>query len=161
MLLDAGHLVAVGMSSSAIGVPYLYRGITIGEDIGSDVNHSFTFSARHLLPLAPVYLNGAIDPSSGDWSLTWMRRTRVGGEWRDGVDAELGETSENYEIDIFASGSYAVVKRTIAVTASSASYTSAQQVADFGSNQTTLYLRVYQLSEIVGRGTALQTSITR
>lgn len=161
VLLDAGHMLAVGMSSSAIGVPYLYRGITIGEDIGSDINHSFTFSARYLLPLSPVYLNGSIDPSSGDWSLTWMRRTRVGGDWRDGVDAELGETTEKYEIDIFSDGSYAVVKRTIAMTSSVASYPSTQQVSDFGSNQSTLYLRVYQLSGSVGRGTALQTSITR
>ena len=29
-----------------------------------------------------------------------------GGEWRDSVDASLGEASEAYQIDIYADGSY-------------------------------------------------------
>jgi hypothetical protein len=40
-------------------------------------------------------------------------------------------------------------------------YTSAQQVTDFGSNQAKLYVKVYQLTEHVGRGKPLTTSITR
>ena len=35
------------------------------------------------------------------------------------------------------------------------------QVTDFGSNQATLYVKVYQLSANVGRGYPLTTSITR
>jgi hypothetical protein len=31
-------------------------------------------------------------------------------------------------------------------------YSEADQVADFGSAQSTVYVRVYQLSQIVGRG---------
>jgi hypothetical protein len=42
--------------------------------------------------------------------------------------------------------------RTIAVTAPAANYTTAQQIADFGSAQGTVSVRVYQLSTSVGRG---------
>ena len=50
---------------------------------------------------------------------------------------------------------------TLTATAQTVAYTSAQQVTDFGSNQATLYVKVYQLSEYVGRGQPLTTSITR
>lgn len=42
--------------------------------------------------------------------------------------------------------------RTIAATTPTASYSAAQQVADFGSAQSSVSVRVYQLSASVGRG---------
>ena len=45
--------------------------------------------------------------------------------------------------------------RTISVTAETASYTAAQQTTDFGSTQSTIYFKVYQVSAQVGRGYAL------
>lgn len=149
------------MSSGSIGLSYLYRGITIDQDISTDSDRSFAYSGVNLKPLSPVYLNGSRDPASGDWTLTWIRRTREGGEWRDYVDASLGETSEAYQIEIYANGTYATVKRTISATSPTASYTSANQTADFGSNQSTLYLKIYQMSAVVGRGYPLTQSITR
>ena len=44
------------------------------------------------------------------------------------------------------------VVRTIAVTTPTASYSAAQQIADFGSAQSTISVRAYQLSASVGRG---------
>ena len=69
-------------------------------------------------------------------------------QWRDNVDASLGEGLQAYQIDVFADGTYATVKRTLASFAPS-SYTSAQRVADFGGNQSTLYLK--GLSTVVQR----------
>ena len=94
-------------------------------------------------------------------ALSWIRRTRSGGEWRDRVDADLGESSERYEIDIYTTSGYTTVKRTLTATSQSATYTSAEQVTDFGSNQATLYLKVYQMSSAVGRGYPLTQSLTR
>uniref|UniRef100_UPI00261EF757 hypothetical protein n=1 Tax=Accumulibacter sp. TaxID=2053492 RepID=UPI00261EF757 len=100
-------------------------------------------------------------PTSNDWALSWIRRTRDGGEWRDNVDASLSEASESYAIDVYADGSYAAVKRTITVSSPSCVYASTDQVSDFGANQATLYLKLYQISATVGRGYPLTTSITR
>jgi hypothetical protein len=161
VLLDDADLQWLALSSSAISQARLYRAITYGSDIGTDSDRSFTYSAVNLKPLYPIALTGARDPASADWSLTWLRRTRSGGEWRDGLDVDLGETSECYEIDIYASGAYTTVKRTLATTVPAAAYSSADQVTDFGSNQATLYLKLYQVSSTVGRGYPLTQSITR
>jgi len=161
ILLDTTDVAAIAMSTGSIGLGYLYRGITVDRDISTDSNRTFAYQGVNLKPLSPIALTGAIDPATADWSLSWIRRTRSGGEWRDYVDADLGESSEAYQIDVFADGTYAVVKRTLTTSSPAAAYTSADQVADFGSNQTTLYLKVYQMSSVIGRGYPLTQSITR
>jgi hypothetical protein len=131
-------------------------------DSGGDIE-ILAYRGVNLKPLSPIALTGNRDPSSNDWTLTWIRRTRTGGEWRDYVDADLGETSEAYadrrlrrwhlrhgQADDHHEH------------AGPAAYASADQVADFGANQATLYLKLYQMSSaIVGRGYPLTQSITR
>lgn len=161
VLLDTTDVAAIAMSSGAIGLSYLYRGITVDRDISTDSNRAFTYLGVNLKPLAPIALTGAIDPSSADWSLSWIRRTRTGGEWRDNVDADLGESTEAYQVDVFADSTYTTVKRTLTASSPAVTYTSAQQTNDFGGNQSTLYLKIYQMSAAVGRGYPLTTSIAR
>lgn len=62
----------------------------------------------------------------------------------------LNEESERYEVDIMDG---TAVVRTIVVTTPMAIYTAAQQVADFGSPQAAVSVRVLQLSAAIGRGT--------
>jgi hypothetical protein len=160
ILLDTDDLAPITLSASLIGLARHYRGITYGRDISTDSNRAFTYQAINLKPLSPILLNGHRD-ASGNWSLSWVRRARGLVEWRDYVDTPLNEATEQYQIEIFQDGGYTTVKRTLAVSAASASYTTAEQTADFGANQPTLYLRIYQLSATVGRGYPLQQSITR
>jgi hypothetical protein len=158
VLLDTNDVETILSESSQIGLPYLYRGITLNRDIDSDTNRTFTYRGINLKPLSPVYVTGVGSLVTNDWTLSWIRRTRIGGEWRDGVDANLGESLEKYEVDIFSNSSYTTVKRTLTVYSQTATYTSAQQVTDFGANQTTLYFKVYQISSIVGRGVGASAS---
>lgn len=162
VLLDSNTLSFVTANLNTIGASRTYRGITAGKDMSTDSDKAFTYTGVNLECLAPVYLNGNRHPSTNDWSLDWIRRTRVGGEWRDYVDATMGETAQSYEVEIYSSAAYTTIKRTISgLTAPAATYSSANQVTDFGSNQATLYVKVYQLSTNVGRGYPLTTSITR
>ena len=62
----------------------------------------------------------------------------------------LGEAEERYEVDILDG---ATVKRTLTATTPAATYTAAQQTADFGAPQPSVSLRIYQLSATRGRGT--------
>uniref|UniRef100_UPI0035B1ED2C phage tail protein n=1 Tax=Accumulibacter sp. TaxID=2053492 RepID=UPI0035B1ED2C len=160
VLLDTTDVAAIAMSAGSIGLSYLYRGITVNRDLGTDSNRTFAYRGVNLKPLSPIALTGNRD-AGNDWTLTWIRRTRDGGEWRDYVDASLGEAAESYAIDVYADGSYTSVKRTITASSPSCFYASADQVADFGANQATLYLKLYQLSATVGRGYPLTQSITR
>ena len=54
-------------------------------------------------------------------TITWMRRTRIGGDSWETPDVPLGEDTERYEVDILDG---ATVKRTLAAAASpSVTYT--------------------------------------
>lgn len=157
--LNIYDLQWVGMNINTIGLARSWRGVTLGAAIDSDTNRDATYRGVNLKPLSPVYLNG--NRASNNWTLTWIRRTRIGGELRDGVDVPLGEASEAYDVEIYDGAGYANVKRTISVTAQTASYSSADQTTDFGSAQSTLYLKIYQKSATIGRGYPLQASISR
>jgi hypothetical protein len=161
ILLDADEVALIVSSTAAIGQPRLYRGITFDQDISTDGNRTFTYQGVNFKPYAPIYLTGAVDPSSNDWSLSWLARTRIVSGWRDYVYAESGESIEQYVVEIFADGTYAVLKRVLTVSTRAATYVSADQVSDFGANQSTLYLKIYQLSATVGRGYPLTTSLVR
>lgn len=158
--INTTSLQFISVNSSAIGSEKLYRGITAGKALDSDTDRAFTYTGVNLECLSPVHLTGNRNPTSNDWTLTWVRRSRFSG-WRDYVDAALGETVESYEVEIYSSGTYATLKRTITAVTPTAAYTSAMQVTDFGSNQATLYVKIYQLSATVGRGYPLTAAITR
>lgn len=158
--LNAADLEFVNVNSSTIGSERNYRGITAGKSLDSDSNRAFTYRGVNLECLNPVHATGNRHPTTNDWTLTWIRRSRFSG-WRDLVDASLGETTESYEVDIFSDNTYATLKRTITSATPTVAYTSANQVTDFGSNQATIYLKIYQLSSVVGRGYPLTISLTR
>lgn len=160
VMLDSAVLAFISVNSSTIGAARTYRGITSGKPLSSDADMSFTYAGVNLECLSPVHLTGNRHPGTNDWTLEWIRRSRYD-QWRDYVDTPLGEVIESYEIDIYADGTYSTLKRTLTASTPAVAYTSAQQVTDFGSNQATLYVKIYQLSATVGRGYPLTTSITR
>jgi len=64
--------------------------------------------------------------------------------------------SERYEADILDG---ADVVRTLPATSPTATYTAADQTADFGSPQPAVSVRVYQLSTTAGRGTGRSATL--
>ena len=139
------------MAGSTYGISKFYKPVSIGNTLANTSPQSFTYTAIALKPYSPAQIAGTRD-GSGNLTLTWLRRTRIGGDWRDAVDVPLSEDSEKYEIDIMSGGT---VKRTITgLTSPTASYTAAQQVTDFGSAQSAITVNVYQISARVGRGYA-------
>jgi hypothetical protein len=139
------------MASSGWGIGKKFKPVTIGSTLGATTAQDFTYSAKSLKPYAPVHIVGSRN-TAGDLTINWKRRTRIGGDWRDGVDVPLSEESERYELEIMSG---ATLKRTITgLTSPTTIYTAAQQVTDFGSAQSSVSVRVYQLSAAVGRGYA-------
>ena len=159
--LATTETIFVSRSSAQINLAALFRPVTLDQDFDDVADEAFTYTGVNLKPLAPVDLNGSRDPSTNDWTLAWVRRARINTEWRDYVDVPLDEASESYAIEIYASGAYTTLKRILTATSATVAYSSANQVADFGSNQATLYVKIYQISATVGRGYPLTTSITR
>lgn len=142
----------VPLSTSEIGAARKYKTVTAGRALEEVNAESKTYAGERLECLSPVDLRASRD-GSGNITLTWIRRDRINAGWHDYADIPMSESTQAYEADIYTDGTYATVKRTLSgLTSATASYTSAQQVSDFGSNQATVYVRVYQLSASVGRG---------
>lgn len=132
-----------------------YKGVTYGKSLSSASDQAFALQSIGLKPFAPVHLRGSRDASS-NLTITWVRRTRVQGDWRDYTDVPIGEASERYEIDILSG---TTVKRTLTATSPSVVYAAADQTTDFGSAQASISVKIYQLSDRVGRGYAAAASV--
>jgi len=150
--LDPAFLEFVGLPVSALGIQKNYRAVSKGDLISSATDIPFTWAGENLKPLAPIYVKGS-KSTGGDWSIAWTRRTRTPVEPFAGVAAPLAESSESYDVEIYSDATYGTLKRTLSgLTAASATYTSAQQTTDFGAVQKFLYVKVYQVSSVLGRG---------
>jgi hypothetical protein len=132
-----------------LGWTWRYRAGPAGRDHADPaaVEFAATVTSEALRPLSPVRVNARRE--EGGIRLAWIRRTRRDGDAWEPVDVPLGEDAERYAIDILRNG---VVQRTLMSTQPSILYSSADELADFGSPQITLDLRVAQISAVAGRG---------
>lgn len=106
-----------------------------------------------LKPLAPVHV--AAKRAGDGIHISWIRRTRIDGDgW--GIEVPLGEESEAYAVEILSGGA---VVRSIPCAVPQALYAAADELADFGAVQTSLHVRVAQLSSTVGTGHAAEVML--
>ncbi|MEI9887050.1 MAG: glycoside hydrolase TIM-barrel-like domain-containing protein [Rhizomicrobium sp.] len=111
---------------------------------------SAQFAGLGLRPLSPVHLCARWQ--GGDLVLTWIRRTRLGGDSWDQTEVPLAEDSERYDVEI-RDGSGAVVRTLSSLPAPPAIYTAAQIATDYPTGPPTPFrFTVYQLSASFGRG---------
>ena len=150
LVLDPATLTRAS-SLDEVGLSRLYLAVSIGSDPSLAEAVAFTNEAASLKPYAPVHVRGTRNVA-GDLTITWIRRTRFSGEWRDLVDVPLNEASEGYEVDVLDGAGQVV--RTLSSTNPSVMYSDADQTTDFGAPQSAIDLSVYQLSASVGRGFA-------
>lgn len=150
VLIDAA-LARIDIGESGIGRPFNWRYGPAERDIGDtnygQGNHAFRGIARR--PFAPVHVRAR--RVGGDVTLTWVRRTRLGGDTWEQAEVALGEASEAYEVDILAGDE---VVRTLRSATPAVAYPAADQRSDFGAPQASLACRVYQVSATFGRGKA-------
>jgi hypothetical protein len=155
VLLESSTVRVVEAPSAEYGVARYYRGASLGGLMDDAAEFAWTHNAVARKPLSPVLVGGGRD-ASGNLTINWVRRTRIGGGWINNADVPLGEASESYSIDIYNGGS---VVRTITEATATASYTAAQQTTDFGATQASISLVVYQVSAAVGRGYGASATI--
>jgi len=150
VLLD-GALDKQALANNVIGLVRQYKPVTIGNSLSTVSPQDFTYNGIALKPYSPVHISG-IRGGSGNVDISWVRRTRSGGDWRDFVDVPLNETSELYDVEIMNGSN--VARSFSGITGPSATYSAAQQIADFGSAQSSVSVKIYQISGAVGRGYA-------
>ncbi|MDC7788689.1 glycoside hydrolase/phage tail family protein [Rhodoplanes sp. TEM] len=144
-------LVPVARGIDSLGRTMVLRVVAADRDHGdaSAVAVTVTPQATALRPLAPVRLAGR--RTAEGIALSWIRRTRRDGDSWEVAEVPLGEEIEAYAVDILNGGT---VVRTLSTAGPSALYQTAQEIADFGTPQANLSVRVVQLSATVGRGIA-------
>lgn len=154
--VGAGGVARVALLISGLGVSRYYKAVTFGRAVSTATGATFIDTGEALRPFSPVDLRGARD-GPGNLTLTWQRRTRMATRMIGtlGISVPLGEDAESYTVKLYAAG-YGTLKRTITATSATAAYSAADQTADFGSPQATVYARVYQNSAQVGLGNTLE-----
>jgi hypothetical protein len=153
-------LVQPGLTFDQRTLTFTYRYGPAGEDFSDPafVEETRSFEALGLRPLAPAQLRGRRNYTNGDWTFTWQRRTRVGGDDWAQTEVPLGEESEAYEIEIYDLTG-ATLKRTLSASTPSVLYTASQQTSDFGAAQWNVFVRCYQLSAAFGRGAGAEALV--
>ncbi len=155
VLLDEA-VTPVGMTADETGLAFNWMYGPQGYDIGHAAYRSavHAFRGAGLRPLSPVHVRGRQIPEGLE--ISWIRRTRTGGDGWEQAEVPLGEASEAYEADILDG---ATVIRTLSSVSPAVIYTTAQQTADFGAPQASYAVRIYQLSATYGRGQAREAII--
>jgi hypothetical protein len=143
--------VATGLDE--LGRLWTHRVVPPGLDAGDAL--AATLSApvgpAALRPLAPVHVRARRGPAG--IAVTWVRRTRIGGDNWDLAEVPLGEDAERYRIDVLDG---ATLRRSAETTTPGWLYPLADELADFAVPRPDLALRVAQISAAVGPGTPLE-----
>jgi hypothetical protein len=155
VLLD-DTLIPLAVGAAELGRTATYRIGPVNKDHADSSYISITAipSAIALKPYAPVRVKAK--RLSDGIHITFIRCTRMGGDGWEAVEVPLSEENERYELDILSGAS---VVRTLSGTSPDILYPTSLETTDFGVVQSSLTLRVVQLSTSVGRGEAWEGSV--
>lgn len=129
------------------------KATTYGTLVSKSNPTEFYNTAKGLKPYAVC--NVTHYRNNNDLNISWMKRVRGNALLKDLIDVNDLD-ADSYEIDIIKNGS---VIRTIKTTNLNCVYTSAQQIEDFGSVQSSITVIIYKINSIIGRGFAKQLTI--
>ena len=153
------------ISEADLGLPWNWRIGPSSRPVSDEtyVAASFTPAGAGLRPFSVAHVEQPwrTARSPGDLTIRWTRRSRslAADTWGVG-DVPLAEDSEAYALDILDG---AVVKRSLTTGTTSVLYTAAQQIADWGAllgPGSSLDIRIYQLSALIGRGAVRSVTLT-
>lgn len=154
--LLSDYLERVEGSVSDVGTSLLFKAVTAGQSLDEVSPTAITVAGNSLKPYSPVNPTATKDPL-GNITISWTRRDRKAGLRTDYANLPMSEVSEKYEIDVY-SGS--TIVRTLFCSAPNYIYTAENQMVDFGRITSTIVIKIYQISGVVGRGYALVTTLT-
>jgi hypothetical protein len=95
VLVEPGNLLSWSPPAGMVGSTLRIAASGVGD--AAPVEASILFQARALRPPSPVAVSAAIG-MEGALTVRWTRRSRVGWNWLDDIDAPLGEQEERYRL---------------------------------------------------------------
>ncbi len=154
LLDDAVRSLAIPVSN--IGQNWTIRAVSFGDAFSVGIDSTFAIQGECLKPLTVVHAKAIKDTTSGDITLSWVRRTRIDGGLRDYVDVPLMEQSELYDV-VVMNGTSPV--RNWQLNVPSVVYSAANQTTDFGAAPSSLTVKITQRSGLIGPGKTLTTTV--
>ena len=141
-------LVQVDLPAAARGLARHYRvgPAQRGYDDPSFMHVVEAFDGIGLRPYGPTHLRASRE-SGGDLQVSWVRRTRIGGDSWASEEVPLGEAREDYRVRVGQGGT---IRREVDLSQPSWTYSAAAQASDGVTPGFTV--EVAQVSETFGSG---------
>jgi hypothetical protein len=137
VLLNPARLLTLPLTRAQVGARVRVTPLGLGDDGTAFVEHLVTGEAMR--QPSPVHLRASFD-TFGNLNCTWVRRSCLGWDWLDGVDAPLGSAVELYRATLMSSSAKVQVE-----TPSPAAQFTATQIGQLGSGN--LQLVVEQVGD--------------
>ncbi|MEG3126087.1 phage tail protein [Sphingomonas sp. GB1N7] len=112
VLIEPDAVATIDLPLSAIGGTVRVLASGIG-DVSGPVESGAALRGVSVLPPSPAHLRAEVLPG-GDVLLRWVRRSRSGWRWIDGVEAPLAEEREAYRVTIAAAGIVRTIETDVA-----------------------------------------------
>ncbi|MCB8836090.1 glycoside hydrolase/phage tail family protein [Aurantimonas sp. VKM B-3413] len=158
VLLDAA-CGALGLTAGEVGRSLDWRIAPLSRpaDDPAAVTVTATLGPRSVRPLSPVHLRARF-AGDGALTLSWIRRTRTGGDSWETLDVPLGEERELYRIDMRDGGGTVLTREAQTATVT---ITADEQIAAFGALPASVTVDLAQMSPVWGAGTARRAQFSR
>ncbi|WP_347268124.1 glycoside hydrolase TIM-barrel-like domain-containing protein [Paracoccus sp. (in: a-proteobacteria)] len=163
VVLDA-MLAPLAVTEAELGLPWNWRIGPASRPVNDASFAALTFTPRGigLRPFAPVHVEQpwrhAREP--GDLTIRWKRRDRaIAADSWNTTEVPISEAGEVWQVEILNG---AAVKRVLTAASTSALYTAAQQIADWGAPLRpgdSLRIRIAQIGQAFGPGAATTTTL--
>lgn len=152
IVLNTSTINAVTINSTDWYKPIMFRVGPRNLPVTDPLYQNITVISQAVIamPWAVCHVKGVRD-SSGNLTISWLRRTRGDGTWKDYVDVPMDESFGRFDVEYYSVSTGQLV-RSLQVNASSTTYLGTDQITDCGSLQGQIKVRIYQLSETRGRG---------
>lgn len=128
--------------------PRSYKAVSLFQADADAAVVGFTNTGESKRPHSPTLVRGARD-GSNNLTISWTRRTRLRTPGLGNGPAPLGEAVEAYQVDVMSG---ATVVRTLTASTPSVTYSAADQTTDGFTPGNAISVRVYQMSDVRGRG---------
>lgn len=102
VMIAAAALKVIDLPLGALGATVQVLATGAGDD-GEGAAAPATLDGVSVVPPSPVHLGAAVT-EDGATEVRWIRRSRAGWRWTDGVDAPLAEEAERYRVTIAPEG---------------------------------------------------------
>ncbi len=145
-----GSAISVAAGSHERDAQLLWSFAPLGREAFADERFEVdqTYFARHLRPLSPVHVRAVRQPDG--IHISWIRRTRLGGDDWSAAEVPLGEESEQYQVDLLENNVDVWSSET---SLSSVVISNAEEAANLsGAPVSTVTMRIAQISPRYGAG---------